>query len=736
MIAAFNNVVYIGGDFKTVGGQARSGFAAIDKTSGQLTGWSPNQNGGINAMAEMNGLLYVGGVFTSLGNTSRNKLAAFDPATGMLTPWNPNADAEYLAYEDVNVLIASGDVLYAGGNFTQLQNHTHPYFAAFGKSGAPANFIKGTVYQDDNGDCVKNPAEQGIANQVVVARPGNYFTSTDSMGNYTLAVDIGNYAIEQIIPAHKSHLVRQTCPTVPMTYPVQFGTPGNTTVGKDFANQVTAQSVLTVSVASSRRRRCFTGNTSITYCNMGTAKADGVRVHVKMPPYIVLVRASTPYTVDKDHNYVFAVGTLEADACGSIQLIDSVVCNDPTIRGLTQCTRAWITPANAVIPAAEWDKSNAALKAACTENGRVRLGIYNAGEGNMADSSAFRILLDAQLAFAGNYKLAKGDSLILQVPANGRTVRLEADQRPGHPTKRQSNVTLEACGTNGNGTVSKGFVAQLPQDDAEPEVAVECLPITDSFDPNDKAVSPQGVTAEKYTPTGKALDYVIRFQNTGTDVAYRVVVTDTLSEHLDLSTLQVGAVSHAYKMTVTGKGRPVLTFTFDNIMLPDSNANEPKSHGRIQFGIKPKAGLPERTRIENFADIFFDYNEPVRTNTTLNTIYDVPPVVVEAVRLDRSIAQGVPTGVEPVLASLVRVFPNPTTGKVAVVMPDGFGASVQIGVYDALGRAVCTRSVTLPAAGEQNVELDLSTQPAGVFVLKLQTPRGVVTRRVIRTGGK
>jgi hypothetical protein len=38
--------------------------------------------------------------------------------------------------------------------------------------------------------------------------------------------------------------------------------------------------------------------------------------------------------------------------------------------------------------------------------------------------------------------------------------------------------------------------------------------------------------------------------------------------------------------------------------------------------------------VENFADIFFDYNEPVRTNTTLNRIYDVPAQVVEAVRLD------------------------------------------------------------------------------------------------------
>jgi hypothetical protein len=130
---------------------------------------------------------------------------------------------------------------------------------------------------------------------------------------------------------------------------------------------------------------------------------------------------------------------------------------------------------------------------------------------------------------------------------------------------------------------------------------------------------------------------VIRFQNTGTDVAYKVVVVDTLSADLDVSTLQLGSCRIPYKVQVSGKGRPVLTFTFNNILLPDSNANEPASHGYIQFSIKPKAGLPEKTRIENFADILFDYNEPVRTNTTFNTLYDLPPVPAETVKLDGTV---------------------------------------------------------------------------------------------------
>ncbi|MBD0254856.1 MAG: IPT/TIG domain-containing protein [Cytophagales bacterium] len=172
--------------------------------------------------------------------------------------------------------------------------------------------------------------------------------------------------------------------------------------------------------------------------------------------------------------------------------------------------------------------------------------------------------------------------------------------------------------------MSTGYVAQLPPDDAEPEVAEDCQPIVDSFDPNDKLVRPGGVTDQHYTPTAVPLRYTVRFQNTGTASALRVVVVDTLSEHLDMRTFERGAASHAYKLRVSGAGRPVLTFTFNNIALPDSTTDPLGSNGYVQFSIRPREGLPAKTRVENAADIVFDYNDPVRTNTVFNVLYDVP----------------------------------------------------------------------------------------------------------------
>ena len=55
-------------------------------------------------------------------------------------------------------------------------------------------------------------------------------------------------------------------------------------------------------------------------------------------------------------------------------------------------------------------------------------------------------------------------------------------------------------------------------------------------------------------------------------------------------------------------------------MLPDSNVNEPASHGFIKFRIQQKASNPTGARIENTAAIYFDYNAPVLTNTTWHTI--------------------------------------------------------------------------------------------------------------------
>jgi hypothetical protein len=67
-----------------------------------------------------------------------------------------------------------------------------------------------------------------------------------------------------------------------------------------------------------------------------------------------------------------------------------------------------------------------------------------------------------------------------------------------------------------------------------------------------------------------------------------------------------------------------LIIKFDGIELPDSGSDYNGSQGNIIFSILPKAGLPDGTVINNQAGIYFDANEVVLTNNTINTLYDKP----------------------------------------------------------------------------------------------------------------
>lgn len=145
-----------------------------------------------------------------------------------------------------------------------------------------------------------------------------------------------------------------------------------------------------------------------------------------------------------------------------------------------------------------------------------------------------------------------------------------------------------------------------------------CRPNIGSYDPNVKSAEPRGTGNEHYLAAGTELDYLIRFQNTGTDTAFNVIVRDTLMDKFDFASLRPGASSHPYSMEFYGQR--VLKFTFDDINLPPVGTNEEGSIGFLQFKVKLRDDLPQLDRIENQASIYFDYNEPVATNAYFHTI--------------------------------------------------------------------------------------------------------------------
>ncbi len=146
----------------------------------------------------------------------------------------------------------------------------------------------------------------------------------------------------------------------------------------------------------------------------------------------------------------------------------------------------------------------------------------------------------------------------------------------------------------------------------------ECQEIVGSFDPNDKRAFPY-LGSDDYTiAPNEVIKYQVRFQNTGTFTAFNVEVIDTISPYMDLATFRMGTASHAYEVEIVD--HRTLKVLFEDINLPDSTSNEPESHGFFTYYLNQMTDLPDGTKITNEAGIYFDFNDPVITNTTTHTV--------------------------------------------------------------------------------------------------------------------
>jgi hypothetical protein len=224
----------------------------------------------------------------------------------------------------------------------------------------------------------------------------------------------------------------------------------------------------------------------------------------------------------------------------------------------------------------------------------------------------------------------------------------------------------------------------------------EDIIVLGSFDPNDKAVSPIGQDPGGRIHSDSKLSYTIRFQNTGTFMAENVNVIDTISPFLNLSTLKVEAASNNYEVLVHGRE---VTFRFSHINLPDSNTNEPLSHGYIKYTISPNASFVQNSVVQNTADIYFDYNSPVRTNTTVNTA-------------DNSV------GIEKTEANNFgfSIYPNPVSGGNWHLVTDVEMIGKEFKIFDASGRLMYSSRIV-----SRQSEIDASHYSQGVYLLKIES---------------
>ena len=219
-----------------------------------------------------------------------------------------------------------------------------------------------------------------------------------------------------------------------------------------------------------------------------------------------------------------------------------------------------------------------------------------------------------------------------------------------------------------------------------------------SYDPNEIIVSRDSLGIMELNPVPPFLDYVIYFQNTGNDTAFNVKVENIIPPQLELGSFEYLSSSSPVNISLNSQSR-LASFEFPNIQLPDSNIDEPGSHGYIRYRIQPLKTLQVNDSILSTAAIYFDFNAPVITNTA-HTIIGLNVLSAQS---------------EIQHENNFGVMPNPAKNNLTIAFKNQTQANEQLEIISATGKLLKKIKVQ-PHANK--MEIDISKLPNGFYLLK------------------
>lgn len=534
--------------------------------------------------------------------------------------------------------------------------------------------VVGRVAIDGNLNCQADSNELGLMGSVLTFTKGSQIyteTTIDTLGNYIANLDTGTYQVTLVPP----NPYWSICPT---TQQVVIDTNYNLITQDWSLLPVVGCPLMRVDIAAPFLRKTGGGSAyTVQYCNQGTVTAPNALLEVELDDYVNVIGFSQSPVNQIGNTYQFNLGNVARGQCGQIQI--QVLVDTSALFGQTHCATAHVYPDSICVPL-QWNGARLASDASCVNN-VVNFRIENKGNA-MGQAQLFSIFEDDIMMRTGGIILGIGQDTIIQQAAQPRsTYRIIVQQGSGYPSILGDSVAtavIEGCLPDLNGSFNTDYVTQFSNGSSSPFEAIDCQKNIGSYDPNDKTAQPEGYDAAfHFINANIELDYKVRFQNTGTDTAFNVVIIDTLSSYLDPSSIQMGASSHSYTWSLTNN---ILQVNFNNIMLPDSTVNEPLSNGFFRFRIAQKTNNPVGAIINNTAYIYFDYNPPIVTNTTFHTIGS------NFLRLNLSTPVAATASVP-----VVDIYPNPLTSTTTVTVLGQEYAVLELVVYDALGRVAKSR---------------------------------------------
>uniref|UniRef100_UPI00404AF9E6 DUF7619 domain-containing protein n=1 Tax=Flavobacterium sp. TaxID=239 RepID=UPI00404AF9E6 len=215
--------------------------------------------------------------------------------------------------------------------------------------------------------------------------------------------------------------------------------------------------------------------------------------------------------------------------------------------------------------------------------------------------------------------------------------------------------------------------------------------VVNSYDPNDKTcLEGQSIHPDMI---GEFLHYRIRFENTGTFPAQNVVIKDMIDEEkFDIATLQMVDASHDCRTRIAGQK---VEFIFEDIQL---DFNDATNDGYVVFKIKTLPTLTLNSTISNTAEIYFDFNFPIITNTETSTF--------EIILSNENFT----------FENELILHPNPAKNQLSLTSVNGILIQ-DIEIYNLQGQKV----MEVKNASEN---LDVSGLQAGTYLIKVFTNQG------------
>lgn len=469
--------------------------------------------------------------------------------------------------------------------------------------------LTGNVFDDANKNCLKDNGETILPKRIVKVENGSKinYAYTDAYGNFKFPIEQGDYQFS--VPSSNSYW--NSC--IKSISASSYNLNDTLYLGLQALSKCP---FMEVDIQTPFLRRCFESDIYVYYKNSGTIAAKDAYIDVTLDTNFIFVSSGKPVASINGNVYRFLIGDLEENNSGAFTIRIKVSCD--TKLGDFHCAEAHIYPDTTCNQTAFADIKTTAF---CFGDS-IQLSISNLGNAAMLSPKKW-IAIDQSISnfkastiASGQFLLDAGQKFNVKIASASRVLFI-AEQDDSNPYKQASRTEIVSCSVI---PVPGAPVSRIDNlDEGEPFISKFCLQVRGSFDPNDITGFPIGISDRKYIDNEQELEYVIRFQNTGTDTAFNVRIANQIPiNNLDLNTISLGSSSHPYQLLIDPTGK--LNFSFQNILLPDSAINEKASHGFVSYRIKPIQKQGNGKKIENEAFIYFDFNDAVKTNREFHTL--------------------------------------------------------------------------------------------------------------------